>query len=167
MRDATENKEVSTRWTVDIYTDGACSGNPGPGGWAAILVAGGKERELSGFEPSTTNNRMELSAAIEALKLLNRPCAVRLYSDSAYLISAFTRGWLANWKNNGWKNAARDPVSNQDLWQELDRLSRVHQIEWIKVAGHSDHIYNNRCDALAVDAIRRGREAAQQETGSG
>ncbi|MBP7402687.1 MAG: ribonuclease HI [Clostridia bacterium] len=153
----------SARWSVDVYTDGACSGNPGPGGWAAILVAAGKEREITGFEPSTTNNRMELTAAIEALRRLKRPCDVRLYSDSAYLVSAFTRGWLVNWKKNGWKNASRDPVSNQDLWEELDRLAAVHRIEWIKVAGHADNEKNNRCDALAVASIREGRQSAGKE----
>jgi ribonuclease HI len=166
MADRTEKAEPSARPVVDIYTDGACSGNPGPGAWAAILVAGGKEREKTGFDPSTTNNRMELTAAIEALRVLKRPCDVRLYSDSAYLVSAFTRGWLVNWKKNGWKNASRDPVSNQDLWQELDRLAATHRIEWVKVAGHADHVYNNRCDALAVKQIKEGRQAGQEGIGT-
>ena len=135
---------------VTIYTDGACSGNPGPGGWASILMAGGAKKELSGGEANTTNNRMELIAAISALKCLNRPCLVNLYSDSAYLINGFTAGWLVSWKRNGWKNSSKQTVSNMDLWQELDRLSGVHKITWIKVKGHADNEYNNRCDKLAV-----------------
>lgn len=139
--------------TVEIYTDGACSGNPGPGGWGAILVSGEKEKEISGSAESTTNNRMELIAAIEALKRLKKPCRVKLHSDSAYLVNAFRLGWLINWKRNGWKNSTKQTISNLDLWQELDRLSGIHGIEWIKVKGHSGHEYNERCDALAVTAI--------------
>ena len=138
---------------VEIYTDGACSGNPGPGGWAAVLVAGGREKEISGGEESTTNNRMELTAAIEALKKLNKPCTVRLYSDSAYLVNAFLQGWLITWKRNGWKNSTRQQVSNMDLWLDLDQLSSKHSITWCKVKGHSDHEFNNRCDALAVSEV--------------
>lgn len=140
---------------VEIYTDGACSGNPGPGGWAAVLVAGGREKEISGGEESTTNNRMELSAAIEALKRLNKPCLVHLYSDSAYLVNAFLLGWLLSWKKNGWKNSTKQQVSNLDLWLELDRLSSLHNITWHKVKGHSDHEFNNRCDKLAVAEVAR------------
>jgi len=140
---------------VEIFTDGACSGNPGPGGWAAILVAAGREKEISGGVLSTTNNRMELTAAIEALKKLKKPCSVTLYSDSAYLVNAFLQGWLISWKRNGWKNSTKQPVSNMDLWQELDTLSGIHQITWRKVKGHSDHEYNNRCDALAVAEVAR------------
>lgn len=143
--------------TVDIYTDGACSGNPGPGGWAAILVARGVEKTISGSAVSTTNNRMELTAATEGLKQLKRPCHVRLYSDSAYLISAFTKGWIENWQRNGWRNAAKDPVSNRDLWQELLEVAKPHRIEWIKVQGHANHAYNIRCDQLAVAEIRKLR----------
>lgn len=138
---------------VEIYTDGACSGNPGPGGWAAILVAGGREKEVSGGEESTTNNRMEMTAAIEALKRLNKSCSVHLYSDSAYLVNAFLQGWLISWKRNGWKNSTKQQVSNMDLWLELDRLASFHSITWCKVKGHSDHEYNNRCDALAVAEV--------------
>ena len=126
-------------------------------------MAGGAEKEISGSELATTNNRMELTAAIEALKRLNRPCRVRLYSDSAYLVSAFNQGWLINWQRNGWRNAAGDPVSNMDLWQELLRLSEPHDIEWIKVKGHSDNSFNNRCDALAVAEIKILRQTQAEE----
>lgn len=145
----------NNRPQVDIYTDGACSGNPGPGGWAAILLSGGHEKIISGGVPATTNNRMELTAAIEALKCLKKPCQVRLFSDSAYLVSAFNQGWLQNWQRNGWKNAANDPVSNPDLWQELLAASNPHRMEWIKVKGHADNPYNNRCDKLAVAQIKQ------------
>jgi ribonuclease HI len=141
---------------VDIYTDGACSGNPGPGGWAAVLVFGPHEKEISGFEPDTTNQRMELTAAIKGLESLKRPSKVRLFSDSAYLINAFTLGWIENWHRNGWLNAHRKPVSNADLWRRLTALVQIHEIEWIKVKGHSDNKYNNRCDALARAAIAAG-----------
>lgn len=139
---------------VEIYTDGACSGNPGPGGWAAILIASGKEKEMSGFEKSTTNNRMEMTAAIEALKALKVPCSVKLYSDSAYLVNAFLENWIGKWKMNGWRNASKAPVSNTDLWQTLDELTEIHRVSWIKVKGHSDDQYNNRCDKLAVEQIK-------------
>ncbi|MEA4888263.1 MAG: ribonuclease HI [Clostridiaceae bacterium] len=143
--------------TIEIYTDGACSGNPGPGGWAAILSAHGVEKIISGGVLSTTNNRMELTAALEALKCLKRPCGIRLYSDSAYLVSAFVKGWLAHWQKNGWRNSAGDPVSNPDLWQALLQMAAPHTIEWIKVKGHADHAYNNRCDQLAVAEIKKIR----------
>jgi ribonuclease HI len=139
--------------TVAIYTDGACSGNPGPGGWAAILLYNGNEREISGFEPHTTNQRMELTAAIKGLTELKFACSVKLYSDSAYLINAFRQNWLGNWLANGWQNSQKRPVENRDLWEELLRLSNIHQIEWIKVPGHRDNEYNNRCDLLARNAI--------------
>ncbi|MGE5598655.1 MAG: ribonuclease HI [Bacteroidota bacterium] len=140
---------------VTIYTDGACSGNPGRGGWAAILRVGGHEKELSGYEAHTTNQRMELTAAVEALKALKYPCRVRLYSDSAYLVNAFRQDWLGRWEKNGWRNAQKEPVENQDLWRELLRLNRLHRIEWLKVAGHADDELNNRCDALARAALNR------------
>ena len=143
---------------VEIYTDGACSGNPGPGGWAAILLTRGFEKIISGGEASTTNNRMELTAAIEALTCLKKPCQVRLFSDSAYLVSAFTKGWLANWQQNGWKNAAGDPVSNLDLWQLLLAASSQHQIDWVKIKGHADDEQNIRCDRLAVAEIKKIRQ---------
>jgi len=145
---------------VTIYTDGACSGNPGPGGWGAILLAGDNRKELSGFEPSTTNNRMEIQAAIESLRALRYPCVVRLHSDSAYLVNAFRQNWLANWQRNGWRNAKKDPVENQDLWRELLAAARPHQVEWIKVKGHADNDLNNRCDELARAAITAGTISA-------
>lgn len=147
----------NARPKVDIYTDGACSGNPGPGGWGAVLLAGGHEKELSGFVPDTTNNRMEMTAAIKALEALKTPCEVRLHSDSAYLVSAFVKGWLENWQKNGWRNAAGRAVSNPDLWHRLLDLDKRHRIRWIKVKGHADDVYNNRCDALAVEAIQEER----------
>ena len=143
---------------VTIYTDGACSGNPGPGGWAAILMAQGVEKEMSGFEEETTNNRMELIAALKALQALNRPCRVNLYSDSAYLVSAFNENWIINWQKNGWKNAAKIPVANQDLWKALWKEHERHEITWHKVKGHADNEYNNRCDKMAVNEILRNSE---------
>lgn len=143
---------------ITIYTDGACSGNPGDGGWGAILRYGEVEKEISGFERNTTNNKMELTAAIQALNQLKMPCEVELCSDSAYLINGFTQGWIYNWKKNGWKTAGKEEVKNVDLWQELDRLNRMHKITWIKVKGHSDNEYNNRCDKLATGEIKKNRD---------
>ncbi len=142
---------------VKIFTDGACSGNPGPGGWGAILYYQDKSKELSGFEKGTTNQRMELAAAIEALKVLKEPCSVELYSDSAYLINAFQQNWFKRWVQNGWVNSKKKPVENQDLWKELLYLSSVHEKKWIKVAGHSGHAENERCDELARKAIADNR----------
>lgn len=142
---------------VEIYTDGACSGNPGPGGWAAILVYGDKRRELSGYEPNTTNNRMELTAAIAGLQALKEPCRVVLYADSAYLVNAFRQNWLGTWQRNGWRTSKKEPVENQDLWQELLALTRRHQVEWAKVQGHAGHEWNERCDELARAAIAAAR----------
>lgn len=139
---------------VIIYTDGACSGNPGKGGWGAILMYGDVKKEISGFAKETTNNQMELTAPIEALKLLKRPCKVKLYSDSAYLINTFTKGWLKNWKKNGWKTADHKDVKNKDLWIQIDEFNQMHDIEWIKVKGHADNEFNNRCDELAVAEIK-------------
>jgi ribonuclease HI len=144
---------------VVIYTDGACSGNPGPGGWGAILIAEGIEKELSGFAEKTTNQRMELQAAIQALSALKFPCQVKLHSDSAYLINAFRQNWLRNWQANGWLNSQKKPVENQDLWLELIRLDHLHDIEWVKVPGHKDNLYNNRCDQLARNAVKQLRIA--------
>lgn len=142
---------------VVIYTDGACSGNPGPGGWGAILKYGDNTKEISGHDPETTNNRMELVAAIEALSALKYPCRVKLYSDSAYLVNAFNNGWLDKWQRNGWQTSGEKPVENQDLWQELLRLTRIHDVTWSKVRGHADNEFNNRCDELARKAIGEGR----------
>ncbi len=139
---------------VTIYTDGACSGNPGPGGWGAILMYQEHKKEISGGVADTTNNRMELLAAISALELLKEPCNVDLYTDSAYLCRGFTDGWLDKWQKNGWLNVKKQPVENKDLWQRLLHLSAVHQINWHKVKGHSDNVNNNRCDALARTAIK-------------
>ncbi len=139
---------------VTIYTDGACSGNPGKGGWGAILMCKGKMKEISGGEKETTNNRMELTAPIEALKLLKKPCNVKIYSDSAYLINAFTNGWIYNWFKNGWKTADKKDVKNKELWIEIYNYTKIHKIEWIKVKGHSDNEYNNRCDEMAVEAAK-------------
>jgi ribonuclease HI len=139
---------------IIVYTDGACSKNPGPGGYGAILSYKETVKEISGFERSTTNQRMELLAAIEALKQLKEPCRVKLHSDSAYLINAFNQNWFRSWLKNGWRNSQGKPVENQDLWQDLLALAETHQIEWIKVKGHSDNMYNNRCDELARGAIK-------------
>lgn len=135
---------------IDIYTDGACRGNPGPGGWGAILVAGELEKELSGGEPSTTNNRMELSAAIAALSALKYPCEVTLTSDSKYLTDALNKGWLDSWRARGWKKSDKSAVLNVDLWEELCRLLEVHKVTFVWVHGHAGHPYNERCDALAT-----------------
>ncbi len=138
---------------VTLYTDGACSGNPGPGGWGAILMYGAKKKEISGGEVSTTNNRMELTAVIEGLKQLKYPCAVEVYSDSAYTVNAFLEGWVSGWEKGGWRKADKKPVLNADLWQELLALVRTHQVTFHKVKGHADNPLNNRCDELARAAI--------------
>ena len=137
---------------VEIFTDGACRGNPGPGGWGAILRFNGTEKELYGGEALTTNNRMEMLAAINALATLKRPCRVRLTTDSKYVLQGITE-WLAGWKRKQWKNSSRQPVKNQDLWQELDRLATPHQIDWQWVRGHTGHAENERADQLANRAI--------------
>lgn len=146
---------------ITIYTDGACSGNPGPGGWAAVLMFGPHSKEISGFEPETTNNRMELTAAVKGLEMLKEPCLVNLYSDSAYLINAFQQNWLARWQMNNWKTAGKKPVENQDLWQQLLQLIQRHKVNWIKVKGHSDNVYNNRCDKLARDEIKKATQTIE------
>ena len=135
---------------VDIYTDGACRGNPGRGGWGAILVYGTREKELSGGEPMTTNNRMELMAAIAAMELLKEPCEVTLTSDSKYLTDAINKGWLEGWKKNGWKKADKSPVLNIELWERIDRLLGIHKVTFVWVHGHRGHAYNERCDVLAT-----------------
>ena len=135
---------------VQIYTDGACRGNPGRGGWGAVLVFNGIEKELSGGEALTTNNRMELTAAIEALSALKEPCSVTLTSDSKYLTDAITKGWARGWKAKGWKKADRSPALNPDLWEKLLSLLEIHSVEFIWVKGHDGHPYNERCDRLAT-----------------
>jgi ribonuclease HI len=144
---------------VEIWTDGACSGNPGPGGWGAVLRFGEAEKELSGGEPETTNNRMELLAAIAALEALTRPCVVDLTTDSQYVRKGMTE-WLAGWKAKGWKTASKQPVKNQDLWQRLDALNAKHEVRWHWVKGHAGHPENERCDALARGEIARQRGGA-------
>lgn len=143
---------------IDIFTDGACSGNPGPGGWAAILRIGEHEREMSGGEEQTTNNRMELMAVIRALKALKRPASVRLHTDSRYVMDGASK-WLKNWKANGWRTADRKPVKNEELWRALDKEMTEHKISWKWVAGHSGHSENDRADALARAAIPARRSA--------
>ncbi len=136
---------------VDIFTDGSCSGNPGPGGWGAILRFNSAERELSGYSPATTNNRMELTAVIEALRTLKEPCRAVIHTDSQYLKNGITT-WIHNWKRNGWKTAGKEPVKNKDLWEALELASQRHLIEWRWVRGHAGHPENERCDQLARNA---------------
>lgn len=138
---------------VTIFTDGACSGNPGPGGWGAVLIYGEHSKEISGYEEVTTNQKMELMAAVRSLQTLKEPCQVELYSDSAYLINAFEQKWYERWQRNGWLNAQKKPVENRELWMKLLELSSVHSIKWNKVKGHSGEFYNERCDKLARSAI--------------
>lgn len=140
---------------VIVYTDGACSGNPGPGGWAAYLEFNGKTKTVSGGEPQTTNNRMELTAAIKALDALNRPCHVIIHSDSALLVNAFTKGWIENWQRKGWKKADKKPVENQDLWKKLLSSMNTHEVTWKKVKGHANNDINNLVDELAVAESRK------------
>ena len=136
---------------VEIFTDGACKGNPGPGGWGAVIRSGAREKEISGGEPITTNNRMELLAAIRGLEALNRPCRVNLYTDSNYVRDGITK-WVHGWKRNGWRTADRKPVKNAELWQALVDAASTHQVEWHWVKGHSGHPENERADRLACDA---------------
>lgn len=143
---------------VEIFTDGACSGNPGPGGWGTILRCGEHEKELSGYEPETTNNRMELLGAIAGLEALTRPCRVRLTTDSEYVKKGMTE-WVAGWIRRGWKNAQKKPVANRDLWERLLALAERHQVEWHWVRGHDGHAENERCDTLARAAIAAGRSS--------
>lgn len=142
---------------VEIYCDGACSKNPGRGGWAAILIYKNHVKEISGYEEYTTNNRMELRACIEALKSLKEPCNVTLRTDSKYIVSAFEEGWIKKWKLNNWKNSEGDNVKNQDLWLELDKLCSIHNVKWVWIKGHACDIYNVRCDNLAVSAYKKNK----------
>ena len=135
---------------IEIYTDGACSGNPGPGGWGAVLRYNGRKKEISGGEAQTTNNRMELTAVIEALECLKEPCAVELYSDSKYVIDALSKGWAVSWRKKGWIKSDKKPALNVDLWERLLKLTEAHEMHYHWVKGHADNEYNNRCDTLAV-----------------
>lgn len=139
---------------VTLYTDGACSGNPGVGGYGAVLIYNGHEKRISGAEDNTTNNRMELYAVISGLNCLKEACEVTVYSDSAYTVNGFGRGWVYEWERNGWKKADHKPVLNDDLWQQLLALTRQHKVTFIKVKGHADNEYNNLCDKLATDAVK-------------
>ncbi len=144
--------------TVDIYTDGACSGNPGIGGYCAILIYNGVEKTVSGSEEQTTNNRMELLAVIKGLTALKEACEVNLYSDSQYVVDAFNKGWISNWENNGWRTSDKKEVKNIDLWKDLLKLHAIHKINFIKVKGHSDNKYNNLCDKIAVEEYTKRQD---------
>ena len=139
---------------VTLYTDGACSGNPGIGGWGAVLIYNGHEKRISGAEPATTNNRMEIYAVIMGLECLKEPCEVTVYSDSAYTVNAFSNGWVFEWEKNSWRKSDNKPVLNIDLWQRLLELTRVNKVQFVKVKGHADNEYNNICDKLATTAIK-------------
>lgn len=138
---------------VDIYTDGACSGNPGPGGWGVVILLPQSKKQISGSENETTNQRMELMAVIKALEVLNEPTNVKIHTDSAYVMNAFEQNWFDNWQKNGWKNSRGKPVANRDLWQRLLDLVSQHEVEWVKVKGHSGDKYNEEADRLAKEAI--------------
>ncbi len=138
---------------IEMYTDGSCIGNPGPGGYAIVLCYNGIQKEFSGYVENTTNNRMEITAVIEGLKKVKEPCEITIYTDSAYTMNAFDQGWLDSWLLNNWKTSSKKPVLNQDLWQELVLLMKPHKITWVKVKGHSDNVLNNRCDELARGEI--------------
>lgn len=149
---------------IILYTDGACSGNPGIGGWGNILEYNGTTKEMSGLDLNTTNNKMELLAVIEGLKALKEPCAVDVYSDSAYVVNAFLQDWITPWQLNGWKNANKKPVKNVELWQELISLCQKHKVTWHKVKGHADNEKNNRCDFLATNEIAKYKQQNPSET---
>ncbi len=162
MKEHSTMKDEKSRKRVEIFTDGACSGNPGPGGWAALLRYGPHEKEISGAEADTTNNRMELMAAIAALEALKEPCEVDLYTDSEYLRKGMST-WIHAWQKNGWRTAGRKPVKNADLWQRLLKAMRPHQVRWHWVHGHAGHAENERVDALARKAMRHFRETTGDE----
>lgn len=157
-RDGAHAQEAAQPRAVTIYTDGGCKGNPGPGGWGAVLEYNGHERELWGGEPMTTNNRMELMAAIMALETLKRPCTVDLHTDSQYLRNGITQ-WIAGWKANGWRTALKQPVKNADLWQRLDEARQRHKVTWHWVRGHAGHPGNERADRLALRGIKEQQTA--------
>jgi ribonuclease HI len=164
METTSLNEQSVPATLVDIFSDGACSGNPGPGGWGAILRAGGKEKEIWGGEPATTNNRMELMAVIRALALLTRPVSVRVHTDSQYVQKGISE-WIHGWKKRGWKTADKQPVKNEDLWRALDAEAARHQVQWLWVKGHAGHVENERADALArlgVDAARKAGHSVSQ-----
>lgn len=148
---------------VVLFTDGACSYNPGPGGWGAILLHQKVLKELSGGEPETTNNRMELTAVIKGLQALKENCIVDVYSDSSYVINAFIQSWTSNWIKNNWKTADKKPVQNQDLWKQLIELSKQHIVNWHKIKGHSSNFYNNRCDEMARDEVKKILAVSKQD----
>ena len=154
IRRTDNRKAIDNRKAVEIYTDGACSGNPGPGGWAAILLYRGHEKEIAGYDGDTTNNRMEILSVIRALECLKEPCDVTVYSDSRYLVDAVEKKWVERWEQNGWLlSDKKHETKNSDLWQSMLKLRSIHNIKFVKVAGHSDNALNNRCDALAVAQI--------------
>lgn len=154
---------MEERFKIEIYTDGACSGNPGVGGWGCVLLFGDLLKEFSGAEGNTTNNRMELMAVIKGLSALKVPCDIDLYSDSAYTVNAFTQGWLDNWQKNNWRGSDKKEVKNRDLWEELVRLTTLHNVTFHKVKGHADNELNNRCDLLATTAIKEFQKASTGE----
>ena len=143
---------------IEIYTDGACSGNPGVGGWAAVLIYNGHEKEISGYDKNTTNNRMELFAIIQGVAQLKEPCSINIYSDSAYAVNAFNQNWIDTWQKSQWKTADKKEVKNRDLWNDLLIRLKPHHFAFIKVKGHADNPYNNRCDTLARNAIKQYTE---------
>jgi ribonuclease HI len=143
------------RKDVTLYSDGACSYNPGPGGWACVLGYKQRRKEISGYAGETTNNRMELTAVMQGLLALTEPCNVSVYTDSAYIHNAFDKGWIIAWQNNGWKTVNKKPVENQDLWKEIINLAKTHHVKWFKVKGHSSNELNNRCDMLAKEQIKK------------
>lgn len=149
LRSGALQRVTRAKKEVIVYTDGACSGNPGPGGWGAVLMFGDAVKEISGGEPRTTNNRMELTAAVRALEMLKEPVRVRLHTDSAYMVNCFHEAWYERWERNGWKNSKKEPVENRDLWERLISQTRLHHVEFVKVKGHSTDKWNNRCDELA------------------
>lgn len=148
---------------LELFTDGACSGNPGPGGWGCVLKQGRNLRKLSGYEPQTTNNRMELMAAIAGLEALRKPCAVKIVTDSTYVKNAFTEGWLSRWQKSNWRTSAKTEVKNVDLWKRLLALEQVHTVTWEWVKGHSGHVYNEICDLLARTAIMNAAGVDERE----
>ena len=162
MQKAQRRIEAEQMKKVDLYTDGACSGNPGVGGWGAILIYNGHEKEVSGYNKDTTNNRMEIFAVIQGLKQLNQPCEVTVYSDSAYVCNAFTEKWIDEWRANNWRTKSKDKVKNDDLWKLLLMQMEDHKVSFVKVKGHADNVYNNRCDKLATGEISKHNKPSEK-----